>query len=99
MSIKEASQKGNYVYVKNDRQSGTQIPGTLIGYTSKVVFYTSGNFVKIYTDDGHGFKPVGTHIALNGGEAVMCGNCVGIKKNGRILLYHENGKSAGSRNA
>ena len=97
MGIKEASQKGNYVYIKNDRSTAKQIPGTLVGYTSKAVFYTNGNFVKIYTDDGHGFKPVGTSITLNGGEAVMCGNYVGVKKNGRISLYDENGKPAGSK--
>ena len=44
-------------------------------------------------------KPIGTSITLNSGEAVMCGNCVGIKKNGRINLYDENGKPAGSKSA
>ena len=53
----------------------------------------------IYVEKGGGFGSVGTQITLNGGEAVMCGNCVGIKKNGRINLYDENGKPAGSRNA
>ena len=99
MGIKEAKQSGSQVYIKNDRSTATQVSGTLVGYTSKAVFYTNGNFVNIYIDDGHNFKAVGTTITLNGGEAVMCGTCVGIKKNGRINLYDENGRPAGSRNA
>ena len=99
MAIKEAKQSGSQVYIKNDRSTATQVSGTLIGYTSKAVYYTNGNFVKIYADDGHSFKPIGVTITLNGGEAVMFGNCVGIKKNGRIALYDENGKSAGSKSA
>lgn len=99
MSIKEAKQSGSQVLIKNDRSSSTQVTGILVGYTSKSVFVVNGHNVNIYTDNGSSFKSIGTSITLNGGEAVMCGNCIGIKKNGRINLYDENGKSAGSKNA
>lgn len=99
MAIKEAKQSGNNVYIHNDRQTGTSVPGKLIGYTSKAVFIVNGQNVHVYVEKGGSFGGVGTQITLNGGEAVMCGNCVGVKKNGRINLYDENGRPAGSKSA
>ena len=99
MAIKEAKQNGSQVLIKNDKQSSTQVSGKLVGYTSKAVCVVNGQNVLVYVEKGGGFGSIGTTITLNGGEAVMCGNCVGIKKNGKINLYDENGKSAGSRNA
>lgn len=94
----EARQNGSQVNIKSGNHS-TSVTGKLIGYTSKAVFVVNGQNVLVYVEKGGGFGGVGTQITLNGGEAVMCGNCVGIKKNGRINLYDENGRPAGSRNA
>lgn len=98
MSIKEAKQSGSQVLIKNDRSSSTQVSGKLVGFTQKAVYVVNGQNVHIYVDNG-GIRAIGTSITLNSGEAVMCGNCVGIKKNGRINLYDENGKPAGSKSA
>ena len=97
MVIKEAKQRGSQVYMRNDKQTGTSVSGNLIDFTPNAVYVENGQNINIYTDNG-GFKSVGRTITLNGGETVMCGNCVGIKKNGRINFYDENGKSANSRN-
>jgi hypothetical protein len=94
----EAKQSGSQVNIKSGNHS-TSVTGKLIGYTSKAVFVVSGQNVHVYVEKGGSFGGVGTQITLNGGEAVMCGNCVGIKKNGRINLYDENGRPAGSKNA
>ena len=99
MAIREVKQSGSQVYIKNDKQSATQVSGKLVGFTSKAVFVVNGQNVYVYIDKIGSFSCVGTQITLNGGEAIMCGNWVGIKKNGRINLYDENGKSAGSKNA
>ena len=94
----EAKQSGSQVYIKSGNHS-TSVTGKLIGFTPKAVFVVFGQHVNVYVEKGGGFSSVGTSITLNGGEAVMYGNCVGIKKNGRISLYDENGRPAGSRNA
>ena len=94
----EARQSGSQVYIKSGNHS-TSVTGKLIGFTPKAVFVVNGQNVHVYVEKGGGFGSVGTSITLNGGEAVMYGNCVGIKKNGRISLYDENGRPAGSRNA
>ena len=94
----EAKQSGSQVYIKSGNHS-TLVTGKLIGFAPKAVFVVNGQNVLVYVEKGGGFGSVGTQITLNGGEAVMCGNCVGIKKNGRINLYDENGRPAGSRNA
>lgn len=86
------------MYIKSGNHS-TSVTGKLIGFTPKAVFVVNGQNVLVYVEKGGSFGGVGTQITLNGGEAVMCGNCVGIKKNGRISLYDENGRPAGSRNA
>lgn len=71
----------------------------MVLHQKQFLLYVFGQNVNIYVEKGGSFGGVGTQITLNGGEAVMYGNCVGIKKNGRINLYDENGRPAGSRNA
>ncbi len=93
----EARQSGSQVYIKSGNHS-TSVTGKLIGFTPKAVYIVNGQNVHIFVDNG-GIRAIGISITLNGGEPVMYGNCVGIKKNGRISLYDENGKPAGSRNA
>lgn len=96
MSITEAKQSGNQISIKRDGSS-TSLHGTLIGFTPNAVYYTSGRNLHIYNGDG---KPVGRQISLlNGDEPIMYGQYVGIKRNGRIYLYDENGKNCGTKNA
>ncbi len=97
MSI-EAKQ-GSYGVLIKTGNTTKQVSGKLIGYTSKAVFIVNGQYIHVFVEKGGLSTNVGHSIMLNGGEAVMYGNCVGIKKNGRISLYDENGKPAGSRNA
>lgn len=94
----EAKQSGNQVLIKSGNHH-TQVSGKLVGFTSKAVFIVNGQNVHVYVEKGGSVGGVGTQITLNGGEAAMYGNCVGVKKNGRISLYDEKGKPAGSRNA
>ncbi len=96
MAITEAKQSGNNVYIKRGSNS-TSFSGTLIGFTPKAVYYTSGKNLHIFKSDG---RHVGKHISLlNGDEPIMYGQYVGIKRNGRIYLYDKNGKNCGTKNA
>lgn len=96
MAITEAKQSGNHVSIKRDNNSQS-VNGTLIGFTPNVVYYTNGRNLHIFKSDG---RHVGRQISLlNGDEPIMYGQYVGIKRNGRIYLYDENGKACGTKNA
>lgn len=99
MTIKEAKQSGNNVYVKYGN-SGTTFSGTLIGYTSNAVFIQNGRNLRVFCEHNGNITPCGLQISLSGNEDIrMYGNQVGIKKGSTIHLYGEDGKPAGTRQA
>ena len=51
--ISTAIQKGNFVYVKNEKNTQTAcITGTLLGYTSTTVTVKRGNFAYTFDEKG-----------------------------------------------
>ena len=100
MTIKNAKQNGPMISVSYDSAS-TSIQGELIGFTPNAIFVKYGNHLNVYKQkSGSGIGGCGTNITINPSEEIkMYGNCAGVKRNGRIYLYDENGKPAGTRNA
>ena len=99
MTIKNAKQSGYRVSISYDNYS-TSVAGDLIGFTPNAVFVKNGNNLNIYKQKNGSFGGCGVNINISPSDEIkMYSNCAGVKKNGRIYLYDENGKSAGSRNA
>lgn len=94
MGIKSAKQSGNQVAVKTER-SYINVSGKLIEFTDNALYVLMGQTIHTFKYDGRNFSNIGKHHTLNGGEAVMYGTYVGIKKGNRITLYDEKGNSAG----
>ncbi|PWJ68141.1 MULTISPECIES: hypothetical protein [unclassified Fibrobacter] len=61
MAISTAIQKGNYVYVYDEKNSHKfSMPGELMGFTSSTVTIKRGNYANVYDEKGsHKFsKPI-----------------------------------------
>ena len=96
MAIDLAQQSGNRVIIRYGN-TNTSVSGKLIGFTPKAVFVQDGHFVKIFFDKNGSLRSAGTQIHVTSEEVLMFGNCVGLKRNGSVALYDEEGKPAGRK--